>query len=118
MEYSLSLVEYSLSLVEKSLSLVETSTNSAETIYPSLLFRYPYNPTRSLYEGNRPNHLHHIALAWRLPQVGRGRRSLTFLDSVARDTGLDVGNLIKGAMLDRAVWRKIVEEFSIVDRPK
>ena len=117
MEYSLSLVEYSLSLVEKSLSLVETSTNSAETIYPSL-FRYPYNPTRSLYEGNRPNHLHHIALAWRLPQVGRGRRSLTFLDSVARDTGLDVGNLIKGAMLDRAVWRKIVEEFSIVDRPK
>ena len=36
---------------------------------------------------------------------------------VARDTGLDVGDL-KGAMLDRAVWRKIVEEFSIVDRPK
>ena len=57
-------------------------------------------------------------LPWRLPQVGRGRRSLTFLDSVARDTGLEVGNLIKGAMLDRAVWRKIVEEFSIVDRPK
>ena len=56
-------------------------------------------------------------LPWRLPQVGRGRRPLTFLDSVARDTGLDVGDL-KGAMLDRAVWRKIVEEFSIVDRPK
>ena len=56
-------------------------------------------------------------LPWRLQQVGRGRRPLTFLDSVARDTGLDVGDL-KGAMLDRAVWRKIVEEFSIEDRPK
>ena len=43
-------------------------------------------------------------LPWRLQQVGRGRRPLTFLDSVARDTGLDVGDL-KGAMLDRAVWR-------------
>ena len=26
--------------------------------------------------------------------------------------------VLKGVMLDRAVWRKIVDEFSIVDRPK
>ena len=50
-------------------------------------------------------------------QVARGRRPLTFLDTVARDVRLDVSDL-KGAMLDRAVWRRIVEEFSIVDRPK
>ena len=56
-------------------------------------------------------------LPWRLPQVARGRRPLTFLDTVARDVRLDVSDL-KGAMLDRAVWRRIVEEFSIVDRPK
>ena len=56
-------------------------------------------------------------LLWRLPQAGRGRRPLTFLDTVARDVGLDIGDL-KGVMLDREVWRRIVEEFSIEDRPK
>ena len=32
-------------------------------------------------------------LPWRLPEVGRGRRPLTFLDTVAWDVGHDVGYL-------------------------
>ncbi|KAL5270844.1 hypothetical protein ACHWQZ_G001493 [Mnemiopsis leidyi] len=57
-------------------------------------------------------------LPWRLPQTGRGRRPLTFLDTVARDAGVDIGDL-RGVMLDRiTVWRNIVEQFSIEDRPK
>ncbi|KAL5260789.1 hypothetical protein ACHWQZ_G010818 [Mnemiopsis leidyi] len=56
-------------------------------------------------------------LPWRLPQTGRGRRPLTFLDTVARDAGVEIGDL-RGVMLDRTVWRKIVEQFSIEDRPK
>ena len=32
-------------------------------------------------------------LPWRLPQAGRGRRPLTFLDTVARDVGLNIGDL-------------------------
>ena len=39
----------------------------------------------------------------------------TFLD--ARDVGLDIGDL-GDAMLDHKVSRKIVDDFSIVDRPK
>ena len=58
-----------------------------------------------------------IILPWRLPQVARGRRLLTFLDTVALDVRLDVGYL-KGVILDRAVWTRVVEEFLIVDRPK
>ena len=56
-------------------------------------------------------------LPCRLPHVDHGRRPLKFLGTVARDVGLDVGYLT-GFMLDHAVWRKILEEFSIVDRPK
>ena len=56
-------------------------------------------------------------LIWRLSQAGRRHRPLTFLDTVARDVGLDIGDPT-GASLDREVWRKIVEEFSIEDRPK
>ena len=56
-------------------------------------------------------------LPWRLPFAGRARRPLAFLVTVARDVGLEIGDL-RGAMLDREVWRKIVEGFSIVDRPK
>ncbi|KAL5270988.1 hypothetical protein ACHWQZ_G001587 [Mnemiopsis leidyi] len=56
-------------------------------------------------------------LPWRLPQTGRGRRPLTFLDTVARDAGVEIGDL-RGVMLDRTVWRNIVEQFSIEDRPK
>ena len=56
-------------------------------------------------------------LPWRLPQAGRGCRPLTFLVTAAQDVGLEIGDL-RGAMLDREVWRKIVEELSIVDRPK
>ena len=41
-------------------------------------------------------------LSWRLPQVARGRRPITFLDTGVRDVGLDVGDL-QGLMLDRAV---------------
>ena len=35
----------------------------------------------------------------------------------ARDAGLDVGD-VRTAMLDRAVWRQIVDGISIEDRPK
>ena len=35
----------------------------------------------------------------------------------ARDFGLEIGDL-KDAMLDREIWRKIVEVFFIVDCPK
>ena len=38
-------------------------------------------------------------LPWRLQQVGRGRRPLTFLDTVARDTGVEISDL-RNAMLD------------------
>ena len=55
-------------------------------------------------------------LPWRLPQAGRGRRPLKFLDTVARDVGLDIGDF-RGAMLDLEFWWKIVEGFSIEDRP-
>ena len=56
-------------------------------------------------------------LPWRIKQANRGRRPLTFLDTVARDAGLDVGD-VRTAMLDRAVWRHIVDGISIEDRPK
>ena len=45
-------------------------------------------------------------LPWRLPQVGRGHRPLTFLITVAQNVVLDIGDL-RGAMLDRAVLRQI-----------
>ena len=47
----------------------------------------------------------------------RGRRPLTFLDIVARDAELDVHEM-KTVMLDRAVWRHVVDGISIEDRPK
>ena len=56
-------------------------------------------------------------LPWRIKQANRGRRPLTFLDTVARDAGLDVGD-VRTAMLDRAVCRQIVDGISIEDRPK
>ena len=57
-------------------------------------------------------------LPWRLPLTNkRGRRPLTFLDIVARDADLDVCEM-RGAMLDRAVWKQIVDGISIEDRPK
>ena len=51
--------------------------------------------------------------------MARGHRPLKFSDTVlvAQDVGLDVSDL-KGVMLDRALWRGIVEAFLIVDRPK
>ena len=58
-----------------------------------------------------------IILPWRLPQAGRGRRPLTFLNTVARDVCLEIGDL-RGVMLDREVRRKIVGGFSILNRPK
>ena len=48
-------------------------------------------------------------LPWRLRQAGRAGRPLTFLDTVARDVGLEIGDP-RGAMLDSEIWRKIVEE--------
>lgn len=56
-------------------------------------------------------------LPWRLQQANRGRRPLTFLDTVARDTGVQMGDL-RTAMLDRDVWRSIVNGISIENRPK
>ena len=56
-------------------------------------------------------------LPWRLPQTSRGRRPLTFLDSVGRDTGVTLGDM-RTAMLDRDVWRTFVDGISIEDRPK
>ena len=32
-------------------------------------------------------------IPWRMQQANRGRRPLTFLDTVARDAGLDVGDV-------------------------
>ena len=56
-------------------------------------------------------------LPWRVQQANRGRRPLTFLDTVARDAGLDLGD-IRNAMLDRAVWRDIVGGISTECRLK
>ena len=56
-------------------------------------------------------------LPWRLQQANRGRRPLIFLDTVARDTGLEFGDL-RTAMLDRDVWRNVVNGISIENRPK
>jgi hypothetical protein len=56
-------------------------------------------------------------LPWRLPQFRRGRRPLSFLDTVARDTGLRVEDL-RTVMCDRTIWRRRVEEISIEHRPK
>ena len=41
-------------------------------------------------------------LPWRLPQAVCGRRPLKFLDTDARNVGLDIVDL-RGAMLDREV---------------
>ena len=57
-------------------------------------------------------------LPWREPLTNkRGRRPLTFLDIVARDAELDVHEM-RTVMLDRAVWRHVVDGISIEDRPK
>ena len=42
-------------------------------------------------------------MPWREQQAKRGRRPLTFLDTVARDTDMDVEDL-RAVMLDRGVW--------------
>ena len=55
-------------------------------------------------------------LPWRLPQSGRGSRPRSFLDNVARDAGVPIGDL-RTAMCDRDVWRRIVNGISIEDRP-
>ncbi len=56
-------------------------------------------------------------LPWRVQQTNRGRRPLTFLDTVARDAGLDVRE-VRTAMLDRAVWRHIIGGISTECRQK
>ena len=56
-------------------------------------------------------------LPWREPLTNkRGRRPLTFLDIVARDAELDVHEM-RTVLLDRAVWRHVVDGISIEDRP-
>ena len=49
-------------------------------------------------------------LPWRLPQTERGHRPLTLLNTAARDAGVEIGDL-SDVMLDRTVWRNIVEQF-------
>ena len=56
-------------------------------------------------------------LPWRLPQTRRGRRPLTFLDIVVRDTSVQLEDL-RTAMCNRDVLRKIVNGISIEDCPK
>jgi hypothetical protein len=56
-------------------------------------------------------------LPWRVQQTNRGRRPLTFMDTVARDAGLDVRE-VRTAMLDRAVWRDIIGGISTECRQK
>ena len=43
-----------------------------------------------------------FVLPWWFVQTGRGRRPLTLLNAVARDAGVDIGDL-RGVMLDRTV---------------
>ena len=50
-------------------------------------------------------------LPWREQQKKRGRRPLTFLDTVARDTDIAVED-IRTVMLDRATWRTVVDDIS------
>ena len=54
-------------------------------------------------------------LPWREQQKNRGRRPLTFLDTVARDTEVQVDDL-RTAMSDRAVWRTLVNGVSSATR--
>ena len=56
-------------------------------------------------------------LHWRLQPANRGRRPLTFLDTVARDEGLELGDL-RTAMLDHDVRRNIVNGIPIENCPK
>ena len=53
----------------------------------------------------------------RLPQCKRGRRPLTFLDTVSRDTEIHIDDM-RNAMGDRAVWRNVVNGVSTERRRK
>ena len=56
-------------------------------------------------------------MPWREQQAKRGRRPLTFLDTVARDTDMDLKDL-RAVMLDRGVWSTIVAGVSTDSRKK
>ena len=47
---------------------------------------------------------------WKPSSVGRRSRKLTYVDTLVRDTGLDLQDL-KTAMLDRKCWREIVQSI-------
>ena len=47
---------------------------------------------------------------WKPSSVGRRSRKLTYVDTLVRDTGLDLQDL-KTAMLDRNCWREIVQSI-------
>lgn len=47
---------------------------------------------------------------WKPSSVGRRSRKLTYVDTLVRDTGLDIQDL-KTAMLDRNCWREIVQSI-------
>lgn len=52
-------------------------------------------------------------ILWRLPCAKRESRPLTFPDTLARDTGLDLNELLQ-AMLDRSLWQDVVKSISTV----
>ena len=56
-------------------------------------------------------------MTWRVQQSGRGRRPITFMDSVAAATGYAVEDL-PVAMNDRAVWKCAVDDISTKSRRK
>ena len=47
---------------------------------------------------------------WKPNSVGRRSRKLTYVDTLVRDTGLEIQD-IKTAMLDRNCWREIVQSI-------
>ena len=55
------------------------------------------------------------------PKHGRrnvGRRTVTFVDTLMRDTQLDSAEELKTAMLDREGWRLHVDSVQVKTRPK
>ena len=57
------------------------------------------------------NQLISTILPWREQQKKRGRRPLSYLDTIARDIYIDVGD-VRTAMLERRTWRTIVDNIS------
>ena len=48
----------------------------------------------------------------------RGRRKLTYIDTLLDDTGLETALELRSAMLNRSDWRKRIQEVRVGTRPK